>query len=193
MTVGAVAAAVLGYLVGSIDFAVLVARAQGKDIYQMGSGNPGAANVLRNLGWKAALPVMVGDVAKGAAAAAVGIWLGGSELAGWAAGFAAVVGHCFPVWHRFHGGKGVSTALGVVLWLEPILGLVLIGIWAGLLALTKVSSLGSLAAMAALVPGLVVAGARGAALLWATAIAVLVVIRHQANIAGLLARRERTV
>ncbi|MGI8822114.1 MAG: glycerol-3-phosphate 1-O-acyltransferase PlsY [Acidimicrobiia bacterium] len=193
VTVGAVAAAVLGYLVGSIDFAVLVARAQGKDIYEMGSGNPGAANVLRNLGWKAALPVMLGDVAKGAAAAAVGTWLGGSELAGWAAGFAAVVGHCFPVWHRFHGGKGVSTALGVVLWLEPILGLVLIGIWAGLLALTKVSSLGSLAAMAALVPGLVVAGARGAPLLWATAIAVLVVIRHQANIAGLLARRERTV
>ena len=79
MTAGAAVAFVLGYLIGSVDFAVLVARARGGDIYQMGSGNPGAANVLRNLGWRAALPVMLGDMAKGAGAAALGLWLGGSD------------------------------------------------------------------------------------------------------------------
>ncbi len=120
MTAGAAVAFVLGYLIGSVDFAVLVARARGGDIYEMGSGNPGAANVLRNLGWRAALPVMLGDMAKGAGAAALGLWLGGSDAAGWAAGFAAVVGHCFPVWHRFRGGKGVATAFGVALMMEPL-------------------------------------------------------------------------
>ena len=142
----AAVAFVLAYLIGSVDFAVLVARARGGDIYQMGSGNPGAANVLRNLGWRAALPVMLGDMAKGAAPPPSGR-LGGSDAAGWAAGFAAVVGHCFPVWHRFRGGKGVATAFGVALWMEPLLGLVLVAVWAGLLAVTKVSSIGSLVAM----------------------------------------------
>ncbi len=193
MTLGAVAGFVLAYLLGSIDFAVLVARSRGEDIYHMGSGNPGAANVLRNLGWRAALPVMLGDMAKGAAAAALGAALGGSEAAGWAAGFAAVIGHCFPIWHRFRGGKGVATAFGAALWLQPLVGLALVAIWAGLLAATKVSSIGSLAAMAALLPILVAIDTPAAELVWAGAIVGLVVVRHAANIRGLLFGGVRTV
>ena len=193
MTIGATVAFVLAYLIGSVDFAVLVARARGDDIYQMGSGNPGAANVLRNLGWKAALPVMLGDMAKGAAAAAIGEALGGSAVVGWAAGFAAVVGHCYPVWHRFRGGKGVATAFGVALWMEPVLGLVLVAVWAVLLAVTKVSSIGSLVAMAVLVPGLVVAGATWPEMAWAGAIVLLVVVRHRDNIRSLIDRRETRI
>ncbi len=193
VTAGAAVAFVLGYLIGSVDFAVLVARARGGDIYQMGSGNPGAANVLRNLGWRAALPVMLGDMAKGAGAAALGLWLGGSDPAGWAAGFAAVVGHCFPVWHRFRGGKGVATAFGVALWMEPLLGLALVAIWAGLLAVTKVSSVGSLVAILALVPGLILLDAPPAALAWAGGIVVLVLARHRENIRSLTAGRENRI
>jgi glycerol-3-phosphate acyltransferase PlsY len=193
MNAGAAFAFVLGYLIGSVDFAVLVARARGGDIYQMGSGNPGAANVLRNLGWRAALPVMLGDMAKGAGAAALGLWLGGSDAAGWAAGFAAVVGHCFPVWHRFHGGKGVATAFGVALMMEPLLGLTLVALWAGLLALTRVSSIGSLVAILALVPGLILVDAPAAAVAWAGGIVVLVVARHRENIRSLMARRENRI
>lgn len=192
MSAGAVAAFVLAYLVGSVDFAVLVARARGADIYELGSGNPGAANVLRNLGWKAAAPVMLGDLAKGAVGAMLGATMGGSEVVGWAAGFAAVAGHCFPVWHRFRGGKGVATAFGVALWLEPVLGLALIAVWGVMLALVKVSSIGSLAAIVALVPGLVLFGAPGAAYAWAAAIALLVVVRHRQNIQSLLSGQERT-
>jgi glycerol-3-phosphate acyltransferase PlsY len=159
----------------------------------MGSGNPGAANVLRNLGWRAALPVMLGDMAKGAGAAALGLWLGGSDAAGWAAGFAAVVGHCFPVWHRFRGGKGVATAFGVALMMEPLLGLTLVALWAGLLALTRVSSIGSLVAILALVPGLILVEAPAAAVAWAGGIVVLVVARHRENIRSLMARRENRI
>jgi glycerol-3-phosphate acyltransferase PlsY len=193
MNAGAAFAFVLGYLIGSVDFAVLVARARGGDIYQMGSGNPGAANVLRNLGWRAALPVMLGDMAKGAGAAGLGLWLGGSDVAGWAAGFAAVVGHCFPVWHRFRGGKGVATAFGVALMMEPLLGLTLVALWAGLLALTRVSSIGSLVAILALVPGLILVEAPAAAVAWAGGIVVLVVARHRENIRSLMARRENRI
>jgi glycerol-3-phosphate acyltransferase PlsY len=193
MSAGAVAAFVIAYLLGSIDFAVLVARAKGADIYDLGSGNPGAANVLRNLGWKAAAPVMLGDLAKGAVAAMLGVVLGGTEAAGWAAGFAAVVGHCFPVWHRFRGGKGVATAFGVVLWLEPILGLGLIAVWGLLLATTKVSSIGSLVAMAILVPALALFDSPAPAYAWAAAIALLVVVRHRDNIESLLSGRERSI
>ncbi len=193
MTVGAVAGFVAAYLLGSVDFAVLVARARGADIYELGSGNPGAANVMRSLGWKAAVPVMLGDLAKGAVAAWVGTVLGGSEVAGFAAGFAAVLGHCFPVWHRFRGGKGVATALGAVIWMEPLVGLALVVVWALLLALTKVSSIGSLVATALMVPGVALAGASPWSLVWVGAVTVLVLTRHRENIRRLAGGEERSI
>ncbi len=190
---GAAAAIVLAYLIGSVDFAVWVARARGVDIYSTGSGNPGAANVMRNLGFRAAAPVMLGDMAKGALAAAIGTWLGGGDTVAWWAGLAAVIGHCFPVWHHFKGGKGVATAFGVALWIEPLLGLGMVALWLGLLAATHISSIGSLAAIAALVPVLAVMGRPGEVLLPAGLMTLVVVARHAENIRSLASGRERKI
>ncbi len=183
---------VAAYLVGSIDFAVLVVRAKGLDIYDLGSGNPGTANVARNLGWKAAAPVLVGDVLKGAVASAVGLWVGTPALA-LGAGLAAVLGHCFPIWHRFKGGKGVATAGGAVIVVSPILGLALLVIWAALARLVRISSVASMTVAILCVPGLAIAGQRGWALTWAGVMALLVLARHRSNIARLISGKENSL
>ncbi|WKZ83511.1 MAG: glycerol-3-phosphate 1-O-acyltransferase PlsY [Acidimicrobiia bacterium] len=187
-----IAAVVGGYLLGSIDFGVILPRVRGVDIYASGSGNPGATNVLRTMGRGAATTVMLGDLGKGIAAAAMGGTAGGDPAA-IAAGFAAVLGHCFPVWHRFRGGKGVAATAGTVLWVEPLVGLILFAVWAAIVAVTKRASLASIAVAAALVPGLWVVGQRGWTLAWATLIAVLVVTRHRANIDRLLRNAEHRI
>jgi glycerol-3-phosphate acyltransferase PlsY len=171
----------IAYLVGSVDFGVIVPRLMGTDIYSAGSGNPGTSNVFRTLGKKAAAVVMVGDSLKGVIGAAVGDLMVG-EAVGFACAFAAVAGHVFPVWHRFRGGRGVATALGSALWLEPLWGVILAVGWGGTVALTKVASLASLSAMILFVPGYAVAGHGVASLWWAAATAALVIARHAANI-----------
>jgi glycerol-3-phosphate acyltransferase PlsY len=183
---------IAGYLIGSIDFGVIVPRLRGVDIFSEGSGNPGATNVLRNLGRTAAALVLVGDLCKGLAAAALGD-LAGSEALGFAAGFAAVLGHCFPVWFRFRGGKGVAAAGGVVLWMEPLLGLTLLGVWAGLVWSTKKASIASLTIAALFVPGLALFDHRGWTLLWGGATAVLIVGRHWGNILRIVGGSEHTI
>ena len=187
-----VAAVVLAYLIGSIDFGVIVPRAFGVDIYSRGSGNPGTSNVFRTMGKKAAGLVLLGDALKGlAAAGAADLWIGGPTA--YAAGFAAVAGHVFPVWHRFNGGKGVATAIGAAVWLEPALGLLLAVGWIAVVLVTKMASLGSLGAMMLYVPGAAVAGRRGVELWWTGATAVLVVAKHRSNIRRLLSGREHKV
>lgn len=188
----AVAVVLVGYLIGSVDFGVLVPRLFGVDIYAEGSGNPGASNVLRTMGRPAAAAVMVGDILKGVGAAALGD-LAVGEAAGFAAGFAAVLGHCFPIWHRFRGGKGVAAAAGMTLWLEPLLGLGMIVVWSLLVVATRRASIASLVTVAAYVPGLVIFDHDDWSLLWGTAVAVLVVVRHGGNIRRLLSGSERTV
>jgi glycerol-3-phosphate acyltransferase PlsY len=180
------------YLVGSIDFGVIIPRLAGVDIYARGSGNPGTSNVLRSVGKKAAAVVMIGDVTKGMLAAAIGdLWVG--EAVGFACGLAAVAGHAFPVWHRFRGGRGVATALGAAIWLEPWFGLGTALVWAGIVAVTKTASVASLVAMVAYVPGFVLFGHRGWSLVWAGATALLVIWRHAPNIRRLLSGEEQTV
>jgi glycerol-3-phosphate acyltransferase PlsY len=174
-----------GYLIGSVDFGVILPRLRGVDIYLKGSGNPGASNVLRSMGRGMAGAVVVGDLAKGFVAAMAGDLVVG-EVVGFAAGFAAVLGHCFPIWHRFHGGKGVSAAAGVIVWLEPLAGVGFLVAWALIVAATKKASIASIIVAVSLVPVLAVFGHRGWALVWAGAIGLLVVIRHQANIRRLL-------
>lgn len=187
-----VIAVILAYLIGSVDFGVIVPRAFGVDIYSEGSGNPGTSNVFRAMGKKAAGLVLVGDSLKGVAAVAiVDLWLG--TPVAHAAGFAAVVGHIFPVWHRFKGGKGVATALGAALWLEPIVGAVLGVGWITVVVVTRTASMASLAAMLVYVPAFAVAGDRDEALWWVAAIAILVVVRHGGNIGRLFSGAERSV
>lgn len=183
---------VLAYLIGSIDFGVIVPRVLGVDIYAEGSGNPGASNVFRTMGKKAAGLVLAGDALKGLAAAAIAdVSVGGVTV--FAAGLAAVAGHVFPAWHRFRGGKGVAAAIGVVLWVEPVLGAILAIGWLAIVLATKKASLASLVAIAVVVPGLAVAGRRGAELWWAVAMAALVVYRHRGNIGRLLTGKERSM
>ena len=184
---------IAGYLIGSIDFAVLAARLRGIDIYSEGSGNPGASNVARVMGRGAGALVLVGDLLKGVVAAGFGELVGGSELVGFSAGGMAVAGHCFPVWHRFKGGKGVATTVGLLLWTIPWLGLGLAAIWAGIIALTRVSSFGSLTIVTLAIPG-VWTWAEDA---WSAAImaaaSFLVVVRHKDNIKRMMGSGEQTI
>ena len=187
-----VAVVIAGYLLGSVDFGVVVPRLLGIDIYSKGSGNPGASNVLRSIGRGTAVVVVLGDLGKAVAAAALGDLVVG-EAVGFAAGAAAVVGHCFPVWHGFRGGKGVSTAAGMTFWLEPLLGLAMLITWSGLVAATKRASVASLIVVAGYIPALVAFGHRGWSLVWAAAMAGLVTVRHYGNIKRLLGGVEHTV
>jgi glycerol-3-phosphate acyltransferase PlsY len=192
MQVTGVLIVLTAYLMGSVDFAVLIARARGTDIYSVGSGNPGASNVLRTMGRLPAALVLIGDFSKGAAAAGLGLILGDVTLAA-AAGFFAVLGHCYPVFHRFRGGKGMATGAGMNLVAFPVPTVILLGGWVVLVAVTKVSSIGSLTVMVLIVPMLAWFGVPGSALIWVGAMALLVVYRHHGNIGRLLRRAEFTV
>ena len=185
-------AVAIGYSLGSVDFGVIVPRVMGIDIYEHGSGNPGTSNVFRTLGKKAAAFVLIGDLLKGLVAAAVGSLLVG-ETIGFVAGFAAVVGHVFPVWHRFKGGRGVATALGVALWLEPVVGIVLAVLWTVIVLTTKTASIASLTVMALFVPAMVAFDHGAASLWWSAAIVAVVVLRHAPNIKRMIRGVEREI
>jgi glycerol-3-phosphate acyltransferase PlsY len=197
MTLAISLAVVAAYVVGSIDFAVIVARMHGVDIHQVGSGNPGASNVLRSIGRLPAAMVLIGDTLKGVIGAAMGMIAAGSVdfQVEWAflAGFAAVVGHCYPVFHRFRGGKGVATGLGVLLFTVPIVGVVVVAGWAVLVKLTKTASISSLIAVAASVPLAIWQGVEEMSLVWLLATVVLVVWRHRANIQRVFRGSEQKV
>jgi len=182
----------VAYLLGSIDAGVIVPRILGVDIYAHGSGNPGASNVMRTMGKKAGAAVMLLDAGKGLAAAWIGTALIDHTVGFWC-GLAAVIGHVLPVWHRFHGGRGVATAIGAVLFLEPLFGLILAVGWATTVALTKTASIASLGAMGLYVPGYVLFGWWGWPLLAAGLTAALVIARHSGNIRRLIGGQEQTV
>ncbi len=191
---------VAAYLLGSVDFAVLVARAKGVDIYSVGSGNPGTANVLRTVGRGAAAMVMGGDLLKGVVAAAAGQLITGDIVIGYAAGAAAVLGHCFPIWHRFKGGKGVATGAGMVLWLAWPAFILLVVVWVVVVVLTRISSIASVAGAILVVPSIALsAGVElidrppPAAYVITAAMALLVIIRHIPNLRRLLRGEESTV
>ena len=147
MTADVILALILGYLLGSIPFGLLLTRLAGKgDIRDIGSGNIGATNVLRTGSKGLAAATLVLDVVKGAAAVMIGqrLWPDAANFA--AAG--ALVGHLFPVWLRFQGGKGVATLLGILVPLFWQAGVVYAAVWLGLLALLRVSSLAGMSAAA---------------------------------------------
>lgn len=195
MTVALALAA--AYLVGSIDFAVVVGRMHGVDIREVGSGNPGTSNVLRTLGRIPAAMVLTGDLLKGVVAAAMGMVASGvaDPAVHWAlaAGLAAVIGHCYPVFHRFRGGKGMATALGALAFALPLVALVDAVIWLAIVWLSKTAAAASLVAVAVTIPLAVWAGLRGLALVWLGAMLGLVVWRHRANIVRMVRGSEQKV
>ena len=179
------------YLAGSVPFGLFVAKlATGTDVRAIGSGNIGATNVARAAGRTAAASTLLLDALKGFLPAFFASKSADSSFLGAACGVAAVIGHCFPVWLRFHGGKGVATGLGVALALAPLAALCGAAVWALAYAIARISSVGSLAGSLA---ALLVAGATASrqALLAIAAIVCLVAIRHRANVRRLLSHEER--
>ncbi len=182
---------IVGYLLGSVPFGLILTRITGAgDLRSIGSGNIGATNVLRTGRKGLAAATLLLDMAKGFAA----VWIAGNLPGGDPAigGLAAVIGHCFPVWLKFKGGKGVATLMGVALSLAWPIGAAYAGVWLGMLALTRISSLsGMSAAVAAPISA------------WATgnvdyvpvlaALALLVIWLHRANIGRLRAGTEPRV
>ena len=181
----------LGYLAGSVPFAFLLARQAGIDVRFAGSGNVGATNVLRTTGTGRAVTVMVLDVAKGALAVFLAHVANAGAATTAVAGTAAVIGHIYPVWLRFHGGKGVAVAAGVFGVLTPSATAVACGLFVIIVRLTRYVSLGSLAATLALPPAAWLMGASTAVVLASWGTAALIVFRHRANIQRLRAGTER--
>ena len=190
---GIVLAAILGYLMGSVPFAFLLARRRGVDLRRAGSGNVGAANVLRLTGTTDAVIAACLDGAKGALAVVLAHRLMTEPTAPVVAGLAAVIGHIYPVWLSFHGGKGVATAAGAFAVLAPGAILIAAGVFVVSVLLTRYVSVGSMAAavtlaiatVAADLPTSVVAGAAGTAL--------MILYRHRGNMARVLAGTEHRI
>jgi acyl phosphate:glycerol-3-phosphate acyltransferase len=182
------------YAIGSIPFAFLLARRWGAaDLRRVGSGNLGAANVMRASGITAGVTVAVLDMAKGAASVWVAERLSANAVAPAVAGLAAIVGHVYPIWLRFRGGKGVATACGVFSVLTPFavppaLGIFMVTVW-----LTKYVSLGSVLASIALPPIAYALGSPTPAVLAAIAAAGIIVFRHRSNLSRLRAHTERRI
>ncbi len=184
--------AVLAYFIGSLPTAYLLVRAAiGEDVRTKGSGNVGATNALRAAGWKVGAAVTLLDVGKGALAVWMmkifnpeSTWLAVAMLA-------AVVGHCYPVWLKFHGGKGVATGFGAFLVTAPVSALAALGVWIVVLVIWRWVSLASMVASACF-PLLLKLIDRPdmVTLVAVSAVAVLIILRHGSNIRCLLAGEE---
>jgi glycerol-3-phosphate acyltransferase PlsY len=181
----------LGYLAGSVPFAFLLARRAGIDVRVAGSGNVGAANVLRTTGaWRGAI-VMALDVAKGALAVALALVTHAGVTLTALTAAAAVVGHIYPVWLRFHGGKGVAVAAGVFVVLTPIATGLAFALFLAVVWATRYISLGSIAATLALPPAAWMTGEPAAVVSVAAGTGALILFRHRGNIQRLRAGTER--
>lgn len=183
----------LGYLLGSFPSGYLAGRwCAGVDIRQLGSGSTGATNVLRQVGKGPALVVFLVDVFKGSAAVILARALLGAGAYGWlvAAGLAALAGHIWPIWLGGKGGKAVATGFGMLLGLVPAVGLACLGVFLTSLALSRIVSISSVLAAAALPLLMAGAGAPGAYLGLGVVAAVMVIWRHRSNLSRLLKGEE---
>ncbi|HKK70819.1 MAG TPA: glycerol-3-phosphate 1-O-acyltransferase PlsY [Candidatus Krumholzibacteria bacterium] len=198
--------ALIGYVLGSIPASYVAGRLlRGIDLRDHGSGNLGATNVYRTLGWKAAVPVLAIDIAKGSAAVAVGLYLLPSwstmpDLTALVCAVTAILGHGFSPFVGFKGGKGVATAAGAFIALTPVATLSAIFVWAVLLVATRIMSVASVAAAAVLPVNLLVfellqrgGEARWATMIFGTLIAVWVILRHRGNLERLREGKESTL
>jgi acyl phosphate:glycerol-3-phosphate acyltransferase len=190
MTIIAIA---IGYLLGSIPFALLLTRSRGIDVRDVGSRNVGAANVLRTAGVTPAVVVMFLDAAKGALAVVIARLLTDDVVVLTSTGLAAIIGHIYPLWLGFRGGKGVAASAGVFAMLAPLATAIAALVFVGTIAATRFISAGSIAGALALpvaaavgnVPNPIVAGTLLAA--------AIVIARHRDNVSRLMAGTERRI
>jgi glycerol-3-phosphate acyltransferase PlsY len=183
----------LSYLLGSIPFGLLAAKLEGLDIREHGSGNIGATNVVRVLGWKYGYPVFVADALKGLVAVRLAIFLATKEglsisLLGVIAAVAAILGHSFPVWLRFRGGKGVATSGGAVFGLMPTSALVAGAVWIVTFFLFRYVSVASMVAAVSLPLSLLLISypPNLVLIVFSILVTALVILRHRSNIKRLL-------
>ncbi len=180
---------VISYVIGSIPFGLILTRLFGAgDLRAIGSGNIGATNVLRTGRKSLALATLLLDALKGA----LPVWIGSTYFGpdmGVVAGLGAVLGHCFPIWLKFNGGKGVATAAGVILTMTPLAGLLALIVFLAIVMFTRYVSLGSVLAAASAAPFAYLLGRVQAAELFLL-IGLIIIVKHQANIRRLLAGNE---
>lgn len=182
--------ALIGYLCGSFPTGVVIGRFVGADPRKVGSGNIGATNVVRAMGKKWGLLTLLIDAAKGALPALVGGLVDGPQTAAIAA-IASVLGHCYPVWLRFKGGKGVATAFGTFLVFSPAVAVVGAVIFAVVVFVTRIPALGSLTAAATMVPLTRMSGAPFEVQAYSIVVFLLLVLRHESNLRALKKRWVR--
>ena len=182
--------AIVAYLLGSLSFAILLSRLTGgPDPRASGSGNPGATNMLRVAGRRLAILTLLGDLIKGLAPVLIAQQLGFDiQQQAWI-GLAAVIGHLYPLYFRFRGGKGVATAAGMLLGVYPLAALLAVAAWLLAFALTRTSSLAALIATPITLP--LLAWQQAGALLAMSVLSCLIVWRHRSNLRDLFAGRER--
>ena len=189
LTADAAYALLLGYLLGSIPFGLLLTRLAGKgDVRDIGSGNIGATNVLRTGSKPLAAATLILDCLKATAAILIARRLFGEETDAFAAA-GALIGHLYPVWLKFKGGKGVATLLGILIPLLPMAAIIYAAIWVGLLLTIRISSVAGIAAAVSAPIGAALLGARPLFPML-LGFALLVVWKHRANLARLKAGTE---
>ena len=178
---------IAAYLIGSITFAIIVCRLFGsEDPRRVGSGNPGTTNVVRTGGWAAAIITFIGDAAKAIIPLSATIYLGVGDWGVAAVGLAVFLGHLFPIYHRFKGGKGVATYLGILIATHPIAALMWGGGWLALVGIFKHSAVGGIT-MCVLAPLILWWQSATAELIAVSVLmAILVVIRHRQNIKNII-------
>lgn len=181
----------IGYAFGSVPFAFILARRAGIDVRIAGSGNVGAANVFRTTGMPLGVIVMALDMLKGAATVLFASSVENTPSAIAAAGAAAIVGHIYPVWLRFHGGKGVAVAAGVFAVLAPIATTVAASVFLLVVWISRVISLGSVAATVTLPSAALITGASRSVVAAAMGTGALILFRHRANLRRIVRGTER--
>ena len=194
MTIKIILIAVIGYLFGNVSSGILIAKLYGiRDIRKQGSGNAGTTNVLRTLGWVPSVLTLVGDCLKGLIAALIGKWLGG-DIGMLVGGTMAIIGHDFPAFFGFKGGKGIATSWGLIFAVNPWIALILLALVLCIVGFSRYMSVGSLSA-AVLYPILTAIFQRGsehylAFVLFAVFASLLTIFCHRANIARLFRHEE---
>jgi glycerol-3-phosphate acyltransferase PlsY len=180
----------IAYVLGSIPFSYVVARRRGVDIRRVGSGNVGASNVLRSAGITAGLLALMLDFLKGVIATGIALWRAPLDLVPEIAALAVVLGHVFPPWLRFRGGKGVAVAAGAYVFLmpAPLIGSLLV--FMSLVALTRYVSIGSIAAAISLPILAALMAEPRAAYSLAAVVALLILLKHQSNVTRLIRGTE---
>ena len=186
---------IVSYVLGTFPSAILIARANGIDISTFGSGNPGASNVTRALGWRKGIWVYVLDALKAALATGLGLgmgldWSGTGRPLAYACAGAAILGHMFPVFRQFKGGKGVACGSGVLLVLQPLVGLAIPVVWWTISKATGKAAVGSIVTVALVPVGLAVLGRPAWEFAAMGVLSALILIKHWRNFGRLIRREE---